>query len=157
MTTFTLPNNYTVQCRSEKTRYGFRHLAFLQRGGCEVAKDKACYYNRTWESYMFQTVVHGVIKKYFSEPEVTEYCQIADKQGHGFVEDTLHSVGLIAKLGDLFCTSQEDRNRWKRRMLSTGLSGLDFPDDFDDLPEAEKEKRLNKVIDLTLNKGENDD
>ena len=152
MTIFTLPNNYTIECKSEKTRYGFRHLASLQKEGCEVAKSKACYYNRTWESYDFQTVAHGVIRKHFDESTAQEYYQIVDKQGQGFVEDTFRSVGMIAKLGDLFCESNEDKNKWKKRMLTAGLPGLDFPDDFDTLPEEEKERRLNEVVNMTLGK-----
>jgi hypothetical protein len=63
-------------------------------------------------------------------------------------------IGAIAKLGDLFCEKTEDKNKWKERMLKTGLSGLDFPDDFESLSEEEKEKRLNKVVNLTLGKEE---
>ena len=40
MRTFTLPNDYTIECKSEKTRYGFRHLASLRLNGLEVARTK---------------------------------------------------------------------------------------------------------------------
>lgn len=149
MMTFTLPDGYVIACRSEKTRYGFRHLAELTHNGYTVAKDKACYYNRTWESFDFQTVAHGVIRKYFGEDMAVGYNQIVDKQGHGEVERTFGMVGAITKLGEIFCDSTEDKNKWKRRMLEAGLSGLDFPDDFDSLSEEEKERRLDKAIKLT--------
>ena len=157
MTTFRLTSEYTIECKSEKTRYGFRHLASLQRNGYEIAKDKACYYNRTWESYDFQTVAHGVIRKYFKEPEISKYYELTDKQGIGAVHDIFRSVGMIASLGNLFCDSQEDKNKWKKRMLTAGLPGLGFPDDFDALPEDEKEKRLNLCVNLTLDKGANNE
>ena len=150
MQTFTLPDNYTIECRSEKTRYGFRHLADLRLGGVTVAKDKACYYNRTWECFNFQTVAHGVIGKHFNEAVAADYKQIVDAQGRGAVEQMFKSVGAIASLGNVLCDNTADRNKWKKRMLEAGLSGLDFPDDFDSLPEEEKERRINKVIDLAL-------
>jgi len=151
--TFTLPDNYVISCRSEKTRYGFRHLAELTHNGSLVAKDKACYYNRTWESFDFQTVAHGVIGRHFDETTSEVYNQIVDKQGRGAVEESFKMIGAIAKLGELFCDKPEEQNKWKRRMLEAGLTGLVFPDDFDSLPEEEKERRLNEVISLTTSGG----
>jgi hypothetical protein len=153
-TIFTLPDGYTISCRAEKTRYGFRHLSFLFKDGFQVAKDKACYYNRTWESYEFQTVIRGVLFKYFDEATAGKYEQALHKKASEDIQKQFGMVGAIAKLGELFCDKQEDKNKWKERMLKAGLSGLDFPDDFDSLPEEEKEKRLNKVIDFTSGKEE---
>lgn len=150
MQTYTLPENYTIECWSEKTRYGFRHLANLRRGGSTVAKDKACYYNRTWECFEFQTVAHGVIDKQFDKAVAADYRRIVDTQGREAVDKMFKSVGAIASLGNLFCDNTADRNKWKRRMLEAGLSGLEFPEDFDSLSEEEKESRINKVIDLAL-------
>ena len=67
MKIFKLTKDFSVVCNSEGTRYGFRHLASLCRDGAEVCKAKACYYNRTWESYTFQSVLHDVINKYFDK------------------------------------------------------------------------------------------
>lgn len=146
METFTLPEDFIIACRSEGTRYGFRHLAELTHNGREVAKDKACYYNRTWERYTFETVIHGVIDKYFDEVTAKAYKEIVDKQALGDIEQSFKMIGVIAKLGEVFTDKPEEQNKWKRRMLEAGLSGLDFPEDFDDLPEEEKENRLNMVI-----------
>jgi len=150
MQTFSLPDNYAIECRAERTRYGFRHLAELTLNGAIAEKDKACYYNRTWERFEFQTVAHGVIRKHFDEATANAYNQIVDQQGIGHVEQSFRTIGTIAKLGELFCDKPEEQNRWKRRMLEAGLAGLDFPEGFDDLPEEEKERRLNEVINLTL-------
>ena len=147
METFTLPDDFIIVCRSEGTRYGFRHLAELTHNGRGVAKDKACYYNRTWESYTFATVIHGVIDKYFDEVTAKAYKEIVDKKARGEVEESFKMIGAIAKLGELFTDTPEEQNKWKRRMLAAGLPGLDFPEDFDGLSEEEKEIRLNKVID----------
>ena len=59
----TLPNNKTIMfvCWTENTRYGFRHL-------CKNIDDnvkytaKACYYNRTWESFEYETVLEKAIE-----------------------------------------------------------------------------------------------
>lgn len=154
MNTFTLPDNYEIACTAEKTRYGFRHLAYLLKNGQEIARDKACYYNRTWEAFEFQTVAHGAIDKYFDGDNAQEYKQIVNKQGREGVDSMFRNVGLLAKLGDVFGNTTEEKNKWKKRMLGSGLTGLDFPEDFDELPESEKESRLNKVIDYALDKGE---
>lgn len=153
MQTFNLPDNYSIECKSEKTRYGFRHLASLLRNGTEVAKYKACYYNRTWESYTFESVIHGVLRKHFeAEPifgakELCQRCiEIADKGGLEADFAPFRSTAMIANLGNLFCENQSDKNKWKQRMIRAGLPELDFPDGFDKLPEDEKEKRLDQII-----------
>jgi hypothetical protein len=69
MKLFKLDDIYSVVCKSESTRYGFRHLAYLMKNGYEVCKTKACYYNRTWECYQFETVLKSAIDKYFDNNE----------------------------------------------------------------------------------------
>jgi len=56
---------YKVMCRSERTRYGFRHLCELTHNYNVIAKTKSCYYNRTWECYEFQSVIHQAINAAF--------------------------------------------------------------------------------------------
>ena len=52
---------------------------------------------------------------------------------------------MVAMFGELLCDNQKEKNDWKKRMLdATGL--LDFPEDWDDLSEDEKQKRLDNVI-----------
>jgi len=150
MENFVLPDGYTIECKAEKTRYGFRHLASLRKDFVIVEKAKACYYNRTWERFEFETVIHEVINKHFIEKIAEAYKQIADKQALEGIEKTFQCIGTMAKLGDLFGQSKVESNKFKKRILQAGMAGLEFPDDFEDLPEEEKEKRLNKVIDFTL-------
>ena len=66
MEIFQINKNYAVVCNSENTRYGFRHLATLLKNGCEDSKAKACYYNRTWEKFEFESVVLDSIRNSFS-------------------------------------------------------------------------------------------
>ena len=52
---------------------------------------------------------------------------------------------MVAMFGELLCDNQKEKNDWKKRMLdATGL--LDFPEDWDELSEEEKQKRLDNVI-----------
>lgn len=50
-------------CKSESTRYGFRHLCYVFKDGQEVAFAKRCYYNRTWERWEFESVLNDAAQK----------------------------------------------------------------------------------------------
>ena len=60
-------------CTFEKTRYGFRHLCILIYYDLNddlidgSAHDKCCYYNRTWESYEYRTVMRKTIMRAIDE------------------------------------------------------------------------------------------
>lgn len=54
----------TIHLRSEGTRYGFRHLAELYRNGYSTGvKAKACYHNRTWERFEFESVLESLVDR----------------------------------------------------------------------------------------------
>jgi hypothetical protein len=57
MRVFKINKNILVVCRSESTRYGFRHLATLIYNNYERETVKICYYNRTWERFTFESVL----------------------------------------------------------------------------------------------------
>ena len=76
MRIFTLDKMYNVVCNWENTRYGFRHIAVLHKNGFEVCRAKACYYNRTWERFEYETVLKGVVNKYFNDTEKTKYLTV---------------------------------------------------------------------------------
>lgn len=70
----TADNNFAAHftCKAEGTRYGFRHVCrldyydltdFTKNDLDGSAQDKACYYNRTWERYRFQTVMRKTVKR----------------------------------------------------------------------------------------------
>lgn len=142
---------YSVVCRSENTRYGFHHLAELRQGSIPIDHATACYYNRTWESYTFQSVIHRVLSKAFDKKIVKRYMKKIDAEALGHVNDHFNLVANIAKLGDILCEKSEDKNAWKKRMIST-VPGIDIPEEFDKLPEDEKAKRLDGVIDVMSEK-----
>ena len=53
---------YVIYCISDKTENGFCHKAIL--GDNQV---KVNYYNRTWESFMFETVLRRLIENVWSK------------------------------------------------------------------------------------------
>ena len=77
---YIIDKDYTVVVWAEDTRTGFRHLAKLMYKGREIESSKAVYYNRTWESYPFQTVIHDVIRKHFDEKEAQEKINLLEKK-----------------------------------------------------------------------------
>jgi hypothetical protein len=58
------------------------------------------------------------------------------------------SIAMVAKLGEILIDDKKGSNDWKARMLRAGLGdkGLIMPDDWNELPEEEKTKRLDNVI-----------
>lgn len=60
---FKLNDKVEIYCESQNTRSGFRHLATLFINGTERDKAKACYINRTWEKFTFETVIHILLEK----------------------------------------------------------------------------------------------
>ena len=61
MRTFKINSKFSIICTSEGTRYGFRHLATLTVNGYGRDKAKACYYNRTWERFEFESVISSLL------------------------------------------------------------------------------------------------
>jgi len=151
MRIFKIAPKIEVVCRSEKTRYGFRHLATLMIDGIERENDKCCYYNRTWERFEFQSVLIGVINKAQKNKIISnserEICMKFAENDHTDWS-MFKTTSMVAQLGEIFCDNKKDKNDWKKRMLKAGIQGLDIPEDWDKLNEDEKEIRLNKVIEL---------
>ena len=156
MKTFKINKNIEVVCRSENTRYGFRHLAELQKNGWEaIATAKVCYYNRTWERYEYESVLEKLVENCEENGEVLTTAQLrAFKKyvkNYDRVEDDLKplkTIAGIAQLGEIFGANKKEKNDWKTRILKAGLEnkGLIIPEDWDELDEIEKEKRLNGAI-----------
>lgn len=49
--------NYKIVCSYKSNRTGFKHIANLFISCYELAETSIQYYNRTWESYTYQTVI----------------------------------------------------------------------------------------------------
>tara|TARA_R100001244_G_C5093574_1_gene117005 strand:+ start:54 stop:287 length:234 start_codon:yes stop_codon:yes gene_type:complete len=72
------------------------------------------------------------------------------------MNDILRTTSLISKLFEITVDdktkeAKKSVNKWQKKFFeATGL--LTFPDDWDQLSEKEKKKRLDKVIKLGLDK-----
>ena len=54
-------NEYVFQCSYASTRNGFKHICILRRNGVIIGENKACYLNRTWEKYPYQSVMKHAV------------------------------------------------------------------------------------------------
>jgi len=144
---FDIGNGLQIYCRCEDTRYGFRHTAELRGAGFYPRiTAKACYYNRTWERYEFESVILSIATKAGGEIEaaIRAWNDAHDPlEGSGF-----GAIGLVAAMGSLLTDNQAEANDWKLRMIKAGLGelGLRVPPDWGTLSEDEKERRLDAVI-----------
>lgn len=59
-----LMGNITIFADGWHTRYSWGHTAEISVGFNTVAKYRIRYYNRTWESYRFQSAIHGALEAY---------------------------------------------------------------------------------------------
>jgi len=80
MKLFEFSKEYKAVCESQSTRYGFRHVAILLKNGSEVFRSKACYYNRTWEAYEYQTVLRTLIEGYFDGQEQKDILKVINER-----------------------------------------------------------------------------
>jgi hypothetical protein len=150
MKTFTIDENRQIICNSVKTRYGFRHDAELHENGRFVMKAKACYYNRTWESFEYESVISDLLRKAkIMTPEETETVMKRFQKGDmAEMNARFGMIAGIAKLGEILCDTPKEQNDWKSKMLNAGLGnlGLIMPEDWNTLSEEDKATRLNSVI-----------
>ena len=70
---------FTFTCYGQSTSYGFRHICTLGYNNTTECKwikrnivGKACYYNRTWEEFTYQTVLRNGIENLCEPKEVKE-------------------------------------------------------------------------------------
>lgn len=144
---FPINDNYRIVCYWINTSYGFKHEAVLISNYREVCKAKVCYYNRTWESFEYETVIDELLKKseLFSKDEIKSLLSMYQKNEYDKINKEFAFIGAIAKLNDLMIPKIEDKNRSNKTLLET-IPGLQFPDNWDELPETEKQNRLNNTI-----------
>lgn len=149
MKTFKIDESTTIQCHVYETRNSWGHVAKLMNNGREVSKCRIRYYNRTWESFEFESVISNLLHKTQIIPndQIKNFLNNLEEAERREVDQKFGLIAGIAQLGDLFCDNQKDKNDWKERMIKAGLGdGLIMPNDWGTLNEQEKENRLNLVI-----------
>ncbi len=149
MNLFEVSPGFTIACEHQNTRSGFRHVAILLVNNREVDRTKCCYLNRTWESYTFQSVMYKLVDRTKCMTE-EQKCAARERVKHGGPNrgNPFTAVAAVASIGALLLDDQKSINDWKTRMLKAGIPGLDLPEDWDSLDEAEKQRRLDAVIKL---------
>ena len=67
------------------------------------------------------------------------------------MDDRLKTASMVSALfGILEPNNLKSKNKWTKRFYQTAVPELNFPKDWDNLSEEEKEKRLNKLQDFNL-------
>lgn len=144
METFKLSKEFEIVCEYKKTRNGFKHTATLCENGSSIYNTKICYLNRTWESFTYESILNKVIEANFTGKELKKYLKVI-QLGRLKENKQNKSVSLACAMGDILCKDKKEKNKWNKKMLNT-IQGLDFPEDFDNLPEEEKERRIKGVL-----------
>jgi len=100
-------------------------------------------YIHGWWSVTTSKHINYVASEYGLTKEEKKREEIAPE-----TDNSLKTIAMVAKMGEIFGTNQKEKNDWKARMLKAGLEnkGLIMPDDWNTLSEDEKEKRLNRAI-----------
>ena len=87
------------------------------------------------------------------EVDTDELKQIIRQRNGQSESDPLRLGAMVASFGEVLYQDEKEKNAFKKRILSasspkdpTGEPVLFFPDDWETLPEEEKARRLNKVI-----------
>lgn len=138
---FELDNQYRITCWTYETRYSWGHYAELYQNGSRIDDTKYTYYNRTWESYTYQSIIHGLIDK-AKLPET--YRKIADAIGQGNTDKELARLRLVAVTAGIIGTPD---TQLKTLITVTG-GAITKPDDWDALTEEQKKERLDKAIEV---------
>ena len=144
--TFKVSDSIEIECCGYETRYSWGHIAEIFKNGIMVGRKKYTYYNRTWERFTYESVMFSVIEKASLSKEDKAMAQdwLKKYEPH----NPFSGIVAVAMMGDILCDNQASKNDWKERMLKAGLEnqGLDFPEDWAQLSEDEKESRLDKAI-----------
>ena len=73
--------NYEVFGQYWETRNAWGHNGILLMNGHEIARDRCRYYNRTWESYRFQTAGQCAVRKAMDELAAELYDEYRERTG----------------------------------------------------------------------------
>lgn len=74
--------NYDIVCKSWETRYSWGHECRIYKGYKQLTSARCRYYNRTWESFQYQSVAISAIWNVLAE--VKQNLKEAYKELHGY-------------------------------------------------------------------------
>lgn len=151
MKVFKVNKNIEMIASYKNARDGFNHFATLMYNGNDVETVKSHYINRTWESYEFESVLLKLAEKskilsISEKTEVKQYIKDYENTNRQAVNNTFKSLSMFMKMTDLFVDDLKSKNESKLRMIQATIgNGLILPDNWETIPEAEKETRLNNI------------
>lgn len=133
-----------IELRTQDTNYGFRHIAEFY-DGTMIGYAKACYYNRTWESYDYQSVIHDVIDNAgVEDPEALK--KVIDTQELKRINDDFGVLGAIMNISNVLSEDPAEQSDFKLRMLRARFgNAVNIPEDWDRLSTEEQNSRLDKI------------
>jgi len=148
MMTISLPGGKKIIAKFGDSRDGFNHFATLYDHGFPEETVKIHYINRTWERYEFQSVLQKLVEK-TGKLSDTEKANLEEYlKGDLTNWAPFKQAASLAMLGDILGSTPEQKNKLKTMALQSSLPGLEIPEEWASLPEEEKAKRLNKVVEM---------
>jgi len=154
MQIFRINKSSSIVCEWKKTRSAFKHTAKLLINGYVETETKICYSNRTWESFEFESVIKKLLDNtdILTTAQKTRFLNKISGKSKERVNKELGTIKAIASLGEVLCNTKKEKNDWKKRILKAGLGnkGLIIPDNWGELSENEKEKRLNGALSVSV-------
>ncbi len=104
--------------------------------------NRHCIYDKTYYPHFGEDANQG---NAIFDYDCSDFITVGDLSQ---VKQQFGLIATVAKLGDIFGLNQKESNDWKTRMLNAGLGnqGLIMPENWNELNEADKEARLNLVI-----------
>lgn len=129
---------YTITAWGYDSPYSWGHYAKLYKGDSQIDEAKYTYYNRTWETYKYQSIVHGILGK----NKLSGLSKLADQLGETGVREELKKLSGLVRMGQLMGVDGA-------KVLEIATNGqVNRPEEWETLPEEEREKRLSRVINL---------
>lgn len=152
---FEVGDRVTIRCEMLQMRNGVRENAIVSLDHEEVGRGTYYWSNRPWQCFRYASAIKSALSdiKQFTQEQRDAIYEGLKQRDTERVNAMFGSVAGVAKLGEIMCEDQKSKNDWKARMLKAGLPGLHIPDDWDELTEDEKTKRLDKVIALAKGVG----
>ena len=151
--TFEIGNGYTIECEMKSTRSGTRENAVLLHNGLGIGAGTDFWSNRPWYPFTYANAIRNALQsnKDFTPEQVDIIFDGLKRKDSEKINSMFKTVGAIAKIGEIMTDNQKDSNDWKARMLKAGITGLSIPEDWDELSEDEKTRRLDGVIAIANN------
>lgn len=128
-----------------------RHLSTVRISCWEDEKTGEISFCMGIDGQTYRTGTYNRKKKEFGKikgRKVNGNPMIMEKREKKSAMGMLKMVSTMAAMGEIFADTQKEKNDWKLRMMKAGLPqhALHVPEDWDQLSEDEKTKRLDGAI-----------